>query len=138
MVIPQQGKAFVSVRDADKQKALQLAQALSSQGFSLCATSGTAAFLREQGLDCLSVNKVKEGRPHCVDMIKNGEIQFIANTTEGKKSVSESHSIRASAIAHKVCYFTTLNGALAATQAMQQHDKLEVNRLQDLHQSLQK
>ncbi|MDB5986816.1 MAG: carbamoyl-phosphate synthase large subunit, partial [Nevskia sp.] len=76
---------------------------------------------------------VKEGRPHCVDMIKNGEIQFIANTTEGKKSISESHSIRAAAISRKLCYFTTIAGAYAAAIAKDHLDRVEVNRLQDLH-----
>jgi carbamoyl-phosphate synthase large subunit len=92
--------------------------------------------IRKAGIDCEGVNKVKEGRPHCVDMIKNGEIQFIANTTEGKQSIEESRSIRGAAIQHKVCYFTTIAGALAAAVAMEHLDELDVNRLQDLHSGL--
>ena len=101
------------------------------------ATHGTAAAIQKAGIECEGVNKVKEGRPHCVDMIKNGEIQLIANTTEGKQSIEESRSIRASAIQNKVCYFTTIAGALAAAAAMDHLDRLDVNRLQSLHASLQ-
>jgi len=89
--------------------------------------------LNEAGIACESVNKVKEGRPHCVDMIKNGEVQFVVNTTEGKQSIEESRSIRAAAIQNKVCYFTTIAGGLAAAQALQHRDALDVNVLQALH-----
>ncbi|MDB5984990.1 MAG: carbamoyl-phosphate synthase large subunit, partial [Nevskia sp.] len=98
MIVPSGGTAFISVRDADKPKAIDLARLLAAKGFRVVATHGTAAAVRAAGIACEGINKVKEGRPHCVDMIKNGEIQFIANTTEGKKSISESHSIRAAAI----------------------------------------
>ena len=104
-----------------------------SGGQTLSRHQTQAAAIRAAGMDCEGVNKVKEGRPHCVDMIKNGEIHFIANTTEGKKSVEESHSIRAAAIAQKLCYFTTIAGAYAAAIAMDHLDRVEVNRLQDLH-----
>ncbi len=133
MTVPSGGTAFISVRDADKPKAIDLARLLAAKGFRVLATHGTAAAVRAAGIACEGVNKVKEGRPHCVDMIKNGEIQFIANTTEGKKSIGESHSIRAAAISQKLCYFTTIAGAYAAAIAMDHLDRVEVNRLQDLH-----
>jgi carbamoyl-phosphate synthase large subunit len=133
MVVPRSGSAFLSVRDGDKPRAVELARLLINKGFRIVATDGTAAALHAAGLVCERVNKVKEGRPHCVDMIKNGEVQFIANTTEGKKSIEESHSIRAAAIQQKLCYFTTIAGAYAAAIAMDYLDQVEVNRLQDLH-----
>jgi carbamoyl-phosphate synthase large subunit len=136
MAVPAGGGAFISVRDADKPKAVELARLLVAKGFRIVATHGTAAAIRGAGLPCEGVNKVKEGRPHCVDMIKNGEIQFIANTTEGKKSIEESRSIRAAAIAQKLCYFTTIAGAHAAAIAMEHLDRVEVNRLQDLHKAI--
>ena len=100
------------------------------------ATSGTAKALAAGVVTVETINKVKEGRPHCVDMIKNGEIHFIANTTEGKKSIEESRSIRAAAIHHKVCYFTTIAGARAAAVAMEYLSEPQVRRLQDLHDQL--
>jgi carbamoyl-phosphate synthase large subunit len=136
MAVPSGGTAFISVRDDDKPKAIELARLLAAKGFRVLATHGTAAAIRAAGIECTGVNKVKEGRPHCVDMIKNGEIQFIANTTEGKKSIGESHSIRAAAIQAKLCYFTTIAGAYAAAIAMDHLDRVEVNRLQDLHQQV--
>jgi carbamoyl-phosphate synthase large subunit len=137
MDIPRGGQAFISVRDQDKKKAVQLARILVDKGFKVFATHGTAAAIQKAGIACEGVNKVKEGRPHCVDMIKNGEIQLVANTTEGKQSIEESRSIRASAIQNKVCYFTTMAGALAAAAAMDHLDRLDVNRLQNLHAGLQ-
>ena len=134
--IPRSGTAFISVRDQDKRKAVELARILSGHGFRIVATHGTAAMITKAGIACDGVNKVKEGRPHCVDQIKNGEIHFIANTTEGKQSIEESRSIRAAAIQHKVCYFTTIAGALAAAVAMDHLDQLDVNRLQSLHSGL--
>jgi carbamoyl-phosphate synthase large subunit len=136
MTVPRAGTAFVSVRENDKPKAVELARILTAKGFRVVATHGTAAMINSAGIACEGVNKVKEGRPHCVDMIKNGEIHFIANTTEGKKSIEESRSIRGAAIQHKVCYFTTIAGALAAAVAMDHLDKEDVNRLQDLHAQL--
>jgi carbamoyl-phosphate synthase large subunit len=133
MTIPDAGTAFISVRDPDKARAIELGRLLHGKGFKLVATRGTAAALQAAGVACEPVNKVKEGRPHCVDMIKNGEIHFIANTTEGKRSIEESRSIRAAAIQQKVCYFTTIAGAHAAAIAMEHLDKVAVNRLQDLH-----
>jgi carbamoyl-phosphate synthase large subunit len=136
MTVPAGGTAFVSVREADKPRAAELARLLARRGFRVVATRGTAAALQAAGIEGEAINKVKEGRPHCVDMIKNGEIQFIANTTEGKRSIEESRSIRAAAIQHKVCYFTTMAGAQAAAIAMEHLDKVQVNRLQELHEAL--
>ena len=133
VTVPRSGTAFVSVREGDKPKAVELARILAGKGFRVVATHGTAALINEAGIACEGVNKVKEGRPHCVDMIKNGEIHFIANTTEGKKSIEESRSIRGAAIQHKVCYFTTIAGALAAAVAMDHIDNEDVNGLQSLH-----
>ncbi|NGY06135.1 carbamoyl-phosphate synthase large subunit [Solimonas terrae] len=136
MTVPRSGTTFISVRDQDKKKAVELARLVTGKGFKVVATHGTAAIIRKAGIACEGVNKVKEGRPHCVDMIKNGEIQFIANTTEGKQSIEESRSIRGAAIQHKVCYFTTIAGALAAAVAMDHLDEVDVNRLQALHSGL--
>jgi carbamoyl-phosphate synthase large subunit len=136
MTVPSGGTAFVSVRDEDKARAIELSRVLRTRGFRVVATRGTAAAIQAAGIPCDPINKVKEGRPHCVDLIKNGEVQFIANTTEGKRSIEESRSIRAAAIQHKVCYFTTMAGAQAAAIAMDHLDKVQVNRLQDLHRSL--
>jgi carbamoyl-phosphate synthase large subunit len=136
MIVPRSGTAFISVRDQDKPKAIELARLLTSRGFRVVATHGTAAAIQAAGVPCEGINKVKEGRPHCVDLIVNRGIHFIANTTEGKKSIEESRSIRAAAIQHKVCYFTTIAGALAAAVAMEHLDQVEVNRLQDLHAAL--
>jgi carbamoyl-phosphate synthase large subunit len=136
MTVPSGGTAFVSVRDEDKARAIELSRVLRTKGFRVVATRGTAAAIQAAGIPCDAINKVKEGRPHCVDLIKNGEVQFIANTTEGKRSIEESRSIRAAAIQHKVCYFTTMAGAQAAAIAMDHLDKVQVNRLQDLHRSL--
>jgi carbamoyl-phosphate synthase large subunit len=136
MIVPSGGTAFVSVRDEDKARAIELSRMLRTKGFRVVATRGTAAAIQAAGIPCEAINKVKEGRPHCVDLIKNGEVHFIANTTEGKRSIEESRSIRAAAIQHKVCYFTTMAGAQAAAIAMDHLDKVQVNRLQDLHRSL--
>jgi carbamoyl-phosphate synthase large subunit len=137
MTVPQGGTAFISVRDPDKPRAIELARTLAAKGFQVVATRGTAAAILEAGVPCTPVNKVKEGRPHCVDLIKNGEIHFIANTTEGKRSIEESRSSRAAAIQNKVCYFTTMAGAQAAAIAMDHLDKVAVNRLQDLHRAVE-
>ena len=137
VTVPRSGTAFISVREGDKPKAVELARLLSDKGFRVVATHGTAALVNAAGIACEGVNKVKEGRPHCVDMIKNGEIHFIANTTEGKKSIEESRSIRGAAIQHKICYFTTIAGALAAAVAMDHLDNEDVNGLQSLHARIQ-
>jgi carbamoyl-phosphate synthase large subunit len=134
---PQPGKAFVSVRDPDKKRVLPVAQALIERGFSLVATTGTAAFLREHGVACELVNKVTDGRPNIVDLIKNGEIVYIVNTTEGKQAISDSFSIRREALQQRVTYSTTIAGARALLHSLDHRGRGDVNALQDLHQELE-
>ena len=136
VALPRRGTAFLSVRDRDKPAALKLAQLLIDRGFDVIATGGTASALAKSGVGCRRVNKVREGRPHIVDMIKNGEISLIVNTTEGKQAIRESHSIRAAAVHGKVTYYTTLPAALATSYALDHLDSVSVNRLQDLHAGL--
>ena len=126
----------MSVRDRDKLAAVKLAEILIERGFDVCATDGTALYLAENGIKCRRVNKVREGRPHIVDMIKNGEITFIANTTEGKQAIRASHSIRAAAVQRKVTYYTTLAAAMATCMALDHLDGGKVNKLQDLHKEV--
>jgi carbamoyl-phosphate synthase large subunit len=133
VVLPVQGTALISVRDRDKPAAVELAQALIDRGFDIVATGGTAAALAEAGVACRRVNKVREGRPHIVDVIKNDEISLIVNTTEGKQAIRESRSIRAAAVHQKVTYYTTLPAAKATCEALDHQDNVVVNRLQDLH-----
>ena len=130
------GRAFVSVRSGDRDAIVEVAQALLDLGFSLVATRGTAQAIESAGIPVAVVNKVKEGRPHIVDMIKNGDIDFIVNVVEDKKAVKDSYAIRAEALARRVVYFTTLAGAHAACMGMQHGDGLEVYSLQSLHQRL--
>ncbi|MBI2993360.1 MAG: carbamoyl-phosphate synthase large subunit [Gammaproteobacteria bacterium] len=134
--IPRSGLAFVSVHDADKQAAVAVAWQLVQQGFALCATHGTARVLHNAGIECREVNKVREGQPHIVDMLKNDEISLIVNTTEGKRAVSDSYSIRRTALQHKVFYATTMAGAQATVNAMRFLSDDEVNCLQTLHKGL--
>ncbi|AHE99030.1 carbamoyl-phosphate synthase large subunit [Thioalkalivibrio paradoxus] len=132
--LPARGKAFVSVRDIDKSSALaKVGRRLGELGFEVLATRGTAAFLQEQGVEVTVVNKVTEGRPHIVDMIKNDEISFIVNTVEGKQATADSYTIRREALMHKVSYTTTIAGALATVQALDHLEFENVFRLQDLH-----
>ena len=133
VLLPSQGAALLSVRDRDKEGAVELAKILEERGFDLVATHGTAKFLAAAGVSCRRANKVREGRPHIVDMIKNGEIDLIVNTTEGKQAINESHSIRAEAVRKGVTYYTTLGAAIATCTAIQHLDDSDVNRLQDLH-----
>ena len=133
VVLPRQGSALLSVRDRDKDGAVQLAKILDERGFDLVATHGTARHLAAAGVSCRRANKVREGRPHIVDMIKNGEIDLIVNTTEGKQAINESHSIRAEAVRKGVTYYTTLGAAIATCTAIEHLDDSDVNRLQDLH-----
>ena len=130
------GRAFISVRSGDREAVLQVAQGLRDLGFSLVATRGTAQAIESAGIPVSVVNKVKEGRPHIVDMIKNGDIDFIVNVVEDKKAVKDSYAIRAEALARRVVYFTTLAGAYAACLGMRHGSELEVYSLQALHQRL--
>jgi carbamoyl-phosphate synthase large subunit len=107
-----------------------------ARGFSLVATSGTAAYLTSHGVACERINKVLEGRPHIVDLIKNGEIVYIVNTTEGKQAIADSFSIRREALQHRVTYSTTVAGARALVHSLDFHDTGEVHSLQELHKEL--
>ncbi|MBF5055844.1 carbamoyl phosphate synthase large subunit [Alcanivorax sp. 521-1] len=131
--LPKGGTAFISVRDADKAAAVDVAKSLIGHGFELVATRGTAAHLAEAGLTVKPVNKVLEGRPHIVDMIKNDGVNLIVNTTEGKQAIRDSFAIRRSALQHKVFYTTTITAAYAVCQAMAISGEPRVRRLQDLH-----
>jgi carbamoyl-phosphate synthase large subunit len=133
VVLPRQGSALISVRDRDKEGAVELAKILTDRGFDIVATHGTAENLAAAGVSCRRANKVREGRPHIVDMIKNREIELIVNTTEGKQAIEESHSIRAEAVRRGVTYYTTLGAAVATCTAIEHLDNSDVNRLQDLH-----
>jgi carbamoyl-phosphate synthase large subunit len=120
MVLPVEGCAFVSIRDADKgDQMLEAARLLIAMGFTIVATRGTAAWLAENGVACDVVNKVYEGRPNVVDMLKNGEIKLVMNTTEGAQAVDDSREIRSVALYSKIPYFTTAAGAHAVTLAME-------------------
>ncbi|MEM7562220.1 MAG: carbamoyl-phosphate synthase large subunit [Pseudomonadota bacterium] len=131
--IPAPGTAFLSVRETDKKAIVELAKDLHAQGFNLVATGGTAKVVQEGGVECKHINKVKEGRPHIVDMIKNDEIVLIVNTTEGRSAIADSYEIRREAIMHSVCYTTTLSGGKATSLAMGHREVQEVYCLQSLH-----
>jgi carbamoyl-phosphate synthase large subunit len=134
---PGTGKVFVSVRDEDKPRTIEIARKLASLGFALVATRGTAAALAAAGLNVAPVNKVQEGRPHIVDMIKNGEIAMIVNTTDERRaSIQDSYSIRRSALQGRITYYTTIAGARAACVGMRQMRELRAYAVQELHARL--
>ncbi|MES9936342.1 MAG: carbamoyl-phosphate synthase large subunit, partial [Sedimenticola sp.] len=134
--LPRGGKALISVRDADKKRSVGVAKDLEKLGFKLYATGATCREIVDGGVACERANKVAEGRPHIVDMIKNDEFDLIVNTTEGKKAIADSAEIRRAALQHKVVYSTTMSGAEAICLALKQEDSVTVNRLQDLHKSI--
>ncbi|MDI1301254.1 MAG: carbamoyl-phosphate synthase large subunit [bacterium] len=134
--LPTGGRAFISVRDNDKTHLPNIGRELTALGFELVGTSGTQRELEAAGIACKRVNKVTEGRPHIVDMLKNGEISLIINTTEGKQAQQDSFSIRRSALQGKVYYTTTISGAEAVCLALRAETSVEVRRLQDLHKEL--
>ena len=136
VTLPTRGVCLISVRERDKPGAVKLAKLLIDRGFEIVATRGTAAAIEEAGVHCRPANKVREGRPHIVDMIKNDEISLIVNTTEGKRAIHESNSIRREAVARKVTYYTTLAAAVATCEAIDHLQEVEVNRLQDLHKEV--
>ncbi len=136
VTLPSRGVCLISVRERDKQGAAALAKRLVDKGFEIVATEGTAAVIAAAGVPCRRANKVREGRPHIVDMIKNDEISLIVNTTEGKQAIFESRSIRRQAVMRKVTYYTTLAAAWATCDALEYLDVVEVNRLQDLHKEV--
>ena len=130
------GKVLISIRDADKAKAPDVARMLVDKKYEIVATGGTAKFLKDAGIPCEVVYKVNEGRPNTVDMIKNDQIQLIINTTEGKKAISDSFTMRREALQRRVTYYTTMAGAKAACYALGELEAGDVNCLQDLHKSL--
>ena len=131
--LPTKGRVFLSVKERDRGHAVELGRELSQLGFNIVSTRGTGIALQQAGVECHLVNKVYEGRPHIVDMIKNNKIDFIINTTEGKQSIADSYTIRASALQHKISYTTTIAGAHATVLALENLDNNDVIRLQDLH-----
>ena len=136
MILPTKGMAFISVRKEDHEKIVDVAQSLNELGFSLVATKGTAKILTQNNLDVQYVNKVAEGRPHIVDMIKNDEIDFIVNITEDKQAIIDSYEIRRNALQNKITYYTTLAGAKAACVGMSYTDEISVSSLQNLHKTV--
>ena len=136
MILPTKGMAFISVRKEDHEKIVDVAQSLNELGFSLAATKGTAKILIQNNLDVQYVNKVAEGRPHIVDMIKNDEIDFIVNITEDKQAIIDSYEIRRNALQNKITYYTTLAGAKAACVGMSYTDEISVSSLQNLHKTV--
>jgi carbamoyl-phosphate synthase large subunit len=133
---PQVGKAFLSVRESDKARLVPIAKDLLRRGFGLVATRGTCAYLSDHGIVCERINKVLEGRPHIVDLIKNREIVFIVNTTEGKQAIADSFSIRRQALQQRVTYSTTISGARALLHSLDFRASENVNSLQELHRDL--
>ncbi len=136
LAVPMQGTALISVKTSDQQAVLPIGQYLAENGFSIVATEGTADVLRAADVPVTVVNKVKEGRPHIVDRIKNDDFDIIVNTTAGKKSVRDSYTIRREALLRKATYYTTIAAARAAVEAHRAGAAIRVNPLQDLHQEL--
>jgi carbamoyl-phosphate synthase large subunit len=135
--LPKGGNAFLSVRNEDKPRMIEIARALTELGFALVATKGTAAAISAAGLAVQPVNKVQEGRPHVVDMIKNREISLIVNTVEeDRRSIQDSWSIRNAALQNRITYYTTLSGARAACVGMKHLPELRPYDIQSLHESL--
>ncbi|MES9857382.1 MAG: carbamoyl-phosphate synthase large subunit [Sedimenticola sp.] len=132
-LLPRSGRALFSVRDNDKGRIISVARDLKELGFDLYATRSTCQAIIDAGIECARVNKVAEGRPHIVDMIKNDEFSLIINTTAGKKAIADSAAIRHAALRHKVTYTTTMSGGEAFSLALKQADSTQVTRLQDLH-----
>nr|WP_321980374.1 carbamoyl-phosphate synthase large subunit [uncultured Cohaesibacter sp.] len=131
--VPSKGTAFISVKDDDKPAILPAVRRLKNVGFRIIATGGTQRYLSENGIDCEKINKMLEGRPHIVDALKNGEVHLVFNTTKGAKALSDSRDLRRAALLHKVPYYTTVAGALAAAQGIEAYKKgdIEVRPLQD-------
>jgi carbamoyl-phosphate synthase large subunit len=131
------GKVFISVKNNDKTRAVEVARGLSALGFRLIATKGTASAIAAAGIVCETVNKVTEGRPHIVDMIKNNEIALVINTVEERRNaIADSRHIRTSALLNRVTTFTTIAGAEAAVQGMKYLDSLDVISVQEMHAQL--
>jgi carbamoyl-phosphate synthase large subunit len=131
--VPTGGSVFMSMRDDDKVRILETAKLLVGEGFKILATGGTQRYLEKNGVPSQRINKVSEGRPHVVDAIKNGGVQLVFNTTDGQQALSDSRSLRRAALLHKVPYYTTLAGSIAAAQGIRAYRSgdLEVCALQD-------
>jgi carbamoyl-phosphate synthase large subunit len=135
--LPASGRVFISVRDGDKPPAVEIGRALAELGFALVATRGTANAIAAAGLKVMPVNKVAEGRPHIVDMVKNGEIALIVNTVEETRTaMRDSYAIRRAALQHRVPAYTTLAGARAACAGMAEAGELHAYAVQNLHKRL--
>jgi carbamoyl-phosphate synthase large subunit len=134
--LPRGGNALISVRERDKPGAVEMARRLVERGFVIVATDGTARAIEAAGLPVKRVNKVREGRPHIVDMIKNDEITLIVNSTEGRQATRDSMAIRREAVSRRITYFTTLAAGLATCEALDHLEDVDVNRLQDLHREI--
>jgi carbamoyl-phosphate synthase large subunit len=135
--LPEAGTAVITVKNADKARAVSVAAELVDLGFQVVATKGTAAAIAAAGIPVKTVNKVMEGRPHIVDMVKAGEIQLVFSTVdETRTAIADSRHIRAAALAQRVTYYTTMAGCEAATEAMKHEDDLSVRSLQELHAEL--
>ena len=134
--IPTSGTALLSVREADREAIVEVARSLAEQGFKLVATRGTKRVLEKAGIDSKLVNKVLEGRPHVVDMLKNKEIDLIVNSTEGKQSTKDSSAIRSQALHDKITYSTTISGALALCESISHVNSNKVYSLQNLHKGI--
>ncbi|MDA8364687.1 MAG: carbamoyl-phosphate synthase large subunit [Gammaproteobacteria bacterium] len=134
--IPRRGRLFISVRDADRKAAVEVARYFGGNGFEILATRGTAAVLEAAGVKARAVNKVSEGRPHVLDMLKNDEIDIIVNTVADKQSIADSSLIRREALQHKVTNYTTVAAARAACEAHRQATEFDVSPLQDLHKEI--
>ena len=131
--LPAHGTVFVSVRDGDKHDTVEVSRNLRRLGYEIVATRGTARALDAAGVRCRTVNKVLEGRPHVVDMLKNGEIDMIVNTTEGSQAIADSYAIRRTALQYRVPYFTTMAGARALVEAIRAPGTPAVNSMQEIH-----
>jgi carbamoyl-phosphate synthase large subunit len=137
VALPPEGTVFMSVRDQDKPKAVAVAHLLHEMGYDLVATRGTATALEAAGIPVKPVLKVKEGRPHVVDLLKNGEINLVITTVaENRHQIADSRSIRTTALAQRVTYYTTIAGGRAAVEGMKHLDRLDVYDLQGLHRAL--
>jgi len=135
--LPKSGRAFISVKNNDKPRAVEVARGLAALGFELIATKGTAGAINAAGISCAVVNKVTEGRPHIVDMIKNNEIALVINTVEERRNaIADSRQIRTSALLARVTTFTTIFGAEAAVEGMRHMDELDVISVQEMHARL--
>jgi carbamoyl-phosphate synthase large subunit len=134
--LPRKGRALLSVRAADRRRVVAVARDLAGLGFELYATHGTARTIRAEGIECEGVNKVGEGRPHVVDMIKNEDVVLIVNTTEGKQAIVDSADIRRAALQNKVSYTTTISGAEAICLALKHQEVTGVSTLRELHEAV--